>query len=216
MLKPSLIERAAKIAVTAHAGQVRKGDSSPYVAHPFMVALMLVRHGFSDTVVAAALVHDVLEDTGFTEEKMREALGDEVTDIVKTVSEDKSLVWEERKEKYLETVRHGSPEAKAVSLADKIHNLESILTAHTSLGPAVWERFKRGKEKKLELEEKMLAMFKEYLQHPMLEEYERLVEKLRQVESSKESLQSLLSLFLLLVAKGISRAFIFLDYFFRY
>ncbi len=181
MQKPNLIERAAKIAALAHAGQVRKGDGSPYVAHPFMLALMLVRNGFSDTPVAAALVHDVLEDTDFGEEKLREALGDEITGIVKEVSEDKSLVWEERKEKYIEAVRRGSVEAKAVSLVDKIHNLQSILAAHASLGPVVWERFNRGREKKVALEEQTLAMFKESWQHPLIEEYEELVKKLQQV-----------------------------------
>ena len=181
MSEHSLVDKAARIAVEAHVNQKRKGDGSPYVVHPFMVAYKLTRHGFSETIVAAALVHDVLEDTDVGEERLRDMLGEEVVCIVKAVSEDKTLVWEDRKEKYLEMVRESSPEVWAVSCADKIHNLESILAVHAASGDEVWGKFKRGKEQKLALEEKTLALFKELWQHPLVNEYEQLVTRLREV-----------------------------------
>ena len=69
--KANILEKAARIAVLAHGGKTRKGDGLPYIIHPVMVALKMAKQSFSDTVVASALVHDVLEDTKYPEEKLR-------------------------------------------------------------------------------------------------------------------------------------------------
>ena len=175
--KNNIIERAARISVLVHKDQVRKGDGSPYLAHPFMVALKLAKYNFSDTVIAAALVHDVLEDTDFPEDRLREDVGEEVFEIIKAVTNDDSLSWEEKKKKYVETVRNGSEGAKAVSLADKIHNLECLFIAYADQGPKLWEKFNRGKEKKLWFENEVLKMLKETWEHPMIDEYEQLLDQ---------------------------------------
>lgn len=175
----TLIEQATRIAVVAHKDQVRKSDGSPYVVHPIMCAMMLAKYDFPEEVVAAALVHDVLEDTPVTEEKLRCELGDVVVDIVCAVSEDKSLAWRARKQTYVDTVQNASESAKAVSLADKIHNMHSLLDAYEQLGPSLWSKFNRGKEDKLWFEESMLAMFRETWNHPLIEEYAELVQKMR-------------------------------------
>ncbi|MDP2816508.1 MAG: HD domain-containing protein [Rectinemataceae bacterium] len=175
----SLLERAARMAAIAHKGQVRKEGGTPYIVHPFMIALKLTKSGFPEPVIAAALVHDVPEDTDVTVETLRAELGDEVADIVCAVTNDDSLSWEEKKLKYIETVRVGSEGAKAVAIADKIHNAESLIAAHARLGPALWNHFKAGRDKKIWFEEKMLAMLKESWQHPLVEEYEALVRKMQ-------------------------------------
>lgn len=182
MTKLDLIEKAARIAVIAHKEQKRKTDDLPYIVHPCMVALKLAKYNFSDTTVAAALVHDVLEDTNVSADELGEALGSEIVEIVSTLSEDKSLPWEERKKKYVEAVRRGSDEVKAISAADKIHNLESVLAAYEEQGEEVWKKFNRGKEKKLWFENEMLRMFKETWTHPLVDEYEALVEKMKRLE----------------------------------
>jgi guanosine-3',5'-bis(diphosphate) 3'-pyrophosphohydrolase len=179
---PTLIEKATRIAVSAHVGQVRKNDQSPYIVHPFMCAIKLAQYGFSDEVVAASLVHDVLEDTEVTVDELLQELGKEVVDIVKVVSEDKTLVWEERKQKYVEMVGKGSEGAKAVCIVDKIHNAQSTLFSYSKIGSVVWGAFNRGKEKKLWFDELCLAMFKQTWRHPLIEEYEKLVEKMRSLE----------------------------------
>lgn len=178
----NIIEKAVRVSVAAHKDQIRKGDDLPYIIHPFMVALKLAKYNFPDTVIAAALTHDVLEDTETTEEKLREDLGDDVVDIVKAVTNDESLSWEEKKEKYVETVRNGSEGAKAVATADKIHNLESLLIAHSIQGPELWKRFNRGKEKKLWFEHKVLQMLQDTWHHPLIEEYERLLDQEKELE----------------------------------
>lgn len=175
----SLLERAARMAAIAHKDQVRKEGGTPYIVHPFMIALKLAKSGFAESVIAAALVHDVPEDTDVTLEELRNELGDEVADIVASVSNDDSLSWEEKKLKYVETVREGSEGARAVATADKIHNAESLLAAHARLGPVLWEHFNAGRDKKIWFEEKMLEMLKESWQHPLVDEYEALVRKMQ-------------------------------------
>lgn len=177
MYTTSLIEKAARVSVVAHSGQMRKGDDLPYIIHPFMVALKLAAYNFSNEIIAAALVHDVLEDTDFGQEKLKEELGEEVLEIVKSVTNDDTLPWEEKKKRYIETVRSGSVGVKAVAVADKIHNLESIMIAYTEQGPEVWKRFNRGREDKIWFEEEVLKMLKETWQHPLIKEYEHLLEQ---------------------------------------
>jgi len=173
----NIIEKAARLAVEGHGNQMRKGDDSPYLVHPIMVALKLQKHGFSDVVVAAGLAHDLLEDTDMTEQELKNKLGKEVTEIVKAVSNDDSLSWEDKKKKYIETVRSGPEGTKAVCVADKIHNLECILVAYKSQGPELWKRFNRGKDKKVWFETEVLKMLKETWDHPMIAEYEKLLIK---------------------------------------
>jgi len=140
-----------------------------------MVALKLVKHNFSDIVIAAALTHDILEDTDFPEDKFKNELGEEVLKIVKAVTNDDSLAWEEKKKKYIETAKNSSNEVKAVVVADKIHNIESLLIAYEKQGPAIWKKFNRGKEKKVWFENKALNMLKETWNHPLIKEYEDLL-----------------------------------------
>jgi len=175
----NLIAKALAIATKAHGQQTRKTDDSLYIHHPKAVSAKLAKLGFSDTVVAAALVHDVLEDTDYSEKQLRQELGDKVVDIIMPLTEDKSLKWEDRKEKYIEAIKNASSETKAISIADKIHNLESIITNHKKLGSNIWTKFNRGKEQKMQAENEMLKMFKTTWQSPMIAEYEKL---LREVE----------------------------------
>jgi len=176
-MNTNLIQKALSIALSAHANQARKADGSPYIIHPIMVAMKLAQHGFSETVIAAALCHDVLEDTDVPEVTLRKELGDEVVDIIIAVSNDDSLPWEEKKLAYIESVRNGPDGAKAVCIADKMHNMESLLVAYDQQGSELWSKFNRGKNKKVWFEKKVLAMLKQSWDHPLLKEYETLIER---------------------------------------
>lgn len=178
----SIIEKAAEIMSVAHSNQLRKTDKSPYIIHPRKVALILQEHNFSDNAIAAALVHDVLEDTDFSEDKLKEELGEEVHTIVKALTEDMSLEWEERKEKFVTAVENGSEDTKAVAIADKIHNLEDLLVGHSKMGSKIWKKFNRGKDKKLWFEKKLLKMFKNTWQHPLISEYENLIKQIEKLD----------------------------------
>jgi (p)ppGpp synthase/HD superfamily hydrolase len=141
-----LIDRAIEVAAWAHRNQVRKGTDIPYIAHPLAVGLMLARAGCSDEVVTAGILHDTVEDTALTVDDLRREFGEKVASIVEGCSEpDKSLGWEERKRHTLEYMRTAPWEVRAVSCADKLHNLRSIERAIEALGEEAWSRFKRGR-----------------------------------------------------------------------
>lgn len=146
-----LVEQAIELAAQWHDATYRKGRwreepftapddavvSIPAMAHVTMVAMTLARAGWNDETVAAAFLHDVIEDENrykqrFRIEQLRDLMGEAVAEIVQTVSEQKYALdgsrrsWRARKEGYLAQLREGSAEALAVSLADKLHNLWSM------------------------------------------------------------------------------------------
>jgi len=178
-----IIERAAALAARGHKEQIRKHDNVPYVVHPFMVSRILTKHGFADEVIAAGLVHDVLEDTDISKEAIKKECGEEVLSIVEGLSEDKNLEWDDRKRGYIELVRKGSDEIKAVSCADKVHNMTNMLHAYSKMGNELWTRFSRSKEKRLWFEQEVLKMYdEEGFKHAMVEEYRALVKEFEKTD----------------------------------
>jgi (p)ppGpp synthase/HD superfamily hydrolase len=129
-----LIEQALRVAARAHHAQQRKGAGVPYVTHVAGVALILSRAGFCDDhLLAAAILHDVVEDTEVTLQQLAADFPQDVIDLVAALSETKRDAagarrsWEVRKQEHLEHVRGASPSARAITLADKLHNLETML-----------------------------------------------------------------------------------------
>lgn len=177
----TLLSRATALAMRAHEGQMRKEAPVPYLVHPVEVAIILARHGFSDAVLAAALVHDVVEDTPMTLQEVQDQLGNEVAELVVPVTHDDTLPWEEKKKAYIESVRAASEEVKAISVADKIANARSLLAAYEEQGAAVWKCFNRGREKKMWFENAMLTMLQESWRHPLVDEYAELVRRMEQM-----------------------------------
>lgn len=157
---------------------MRKDAPVPYIVHPIHVGIILARHGFSDVVVAAGIVHDVVEDTSVTIEDIVRELGQDVADIVGPVTHDDTLSWEDKKRAYIESVRVSREEVKAVSIADKIANAQSLVDAHAREGEAMWRHFNAGREKKLWFENAMLEMIKYEWKHPLVSEYAECVKKM--------------------------------------
>lgn len=180
--KQDIVAQAEALARKYHAGVVRKADSSPYIKHPEGVASMLAAEKFSDTVVAAGWCHDLLEDTDCSEQEIVEACGQEVLEIVHAVTNDDSLPWEEKKIKYIASVKAGPEAAKALCLMDKIYNLQDLLKAYKKQGPALWSKFNRGKKDKYWFESSVLQMLIETWDHPKLVDYELLVEKMSKLD----------------------------------
>jgi (p)ppGpp synthase/HD superfamily hydrolase len=178
-MEATLLEKAARMAAVAHQGQMRKDGPYPYIEHLIAVALLLSKHGFSDVIIAAGLAHDMVEDTPVTAEEVRRELGDEVADIVASVTNDPTLPWMEKKKKYIESVRAGSDGAKAVATADKIANARSLIVAYAALGDGVWSYFNSGRENKEWFEGAMLQMLRETWEHPLVDEYAKLVGEMK-------------------------------------
>src|SRR3954463_8418840 len=86
-----LTRAALDFAAREHAGQTRDIDSIPFVTHPVEVACLLHEAGYSDEVVAAGVLHDVLEDTEVTRGELEERFGPRVAELVAAVSEDPSI-----------------------------------------------------------------------------------------------------------------------------
>lgn len=179
---PSSTDLAFRLACRWHDGQLRKGDGLPYIIHPVSVALMLAEHGFSEDTIAAGFCHDLLEDTACAPEEIARECGEKVLEIVKAVTNEDTEEWERKKTDYIARVRSGPAEAKAVCVADKICNLRSLIEAYGEQGPAVWKKFTRGQDKKLWFERNLLEMLKETWDHPILAEYERLIEMMAELE----------------------------------
>jgi len=124
----ALILRAAAFAAERHRDQRRKGSAAaPYINHPLALANLLAECRFKDaTVLAAALLHDTVEDTETTPEELVQTFGSEVAAIVVEVTDDKSLPKAERKRMQIEHAAHLSDQAKLVKLADNICNLRDL------------------------------------------------------------------------------------------
>src|ERR1700739_117540 len=118
----SRVLSAATFAAERHRGQRRKGkDASPYINHPLALASLLAERGERDPkVLMAALLHDTVEDTATSFEDIEHCFGSEVADIVREVTDDKTLPKAERKRLQIEHAARLSRRAKLVKLADKI------------------------------------------------------------------------------------------------
>lgn len=171
---------------TYHGGQTRKGDGFSYLEHPLEVGYKLWRGKFPNDVVVAGFCHDLLEDTKCTEKEIVENCGSDVLAIVKAVSNDEALSdkkdWEKKKEKYIKSVEAGGEKAIAISVMDKICNLQSFFDQYEKEGPALWKKFNRGKDKKLWFEKEVLKMAKKHWKNPLLDQLETLVRKLEETK----------------------------------
>lgn len=142
----NIIGKAIIFATKAHEGQFRKSTTIPYITHPYAVGMLLQKEYCSDEVIAAGILHDTLEDTTTSFQELREQFGLYVAQLVLAVSEeDKSLSWEERKQRTIDALPHADIEVIHIITADKLHNLSSIRADLEVHGEAVWERFNRDK-----------------------------------------------------------------------
>ena len=121
-----MIDRAAKFAEQAHKGAHRKGTRIPYIVHPLETALIASMLTNDEEILAAALLHDTIEDTGVTYEDLKQEFGTRVADLVAAESEDKSKTWIERKGHTLEHLKTASPAEKILTMADKLSNIRSM------------------------------------------------------------------------------------------
>jgi (p)ppGpp synthase/HD superfamily hydrolase len=125
-----LITRAHTFATSAHAGQKRKYTGENYITHPEAVAALVSTRLHTPEMIAAALRHDVVEDTGETIEGIRLWFGDTVADLVDQltdVSRPKDGNRAVRKALDRDRLAKASPEAKTIKLADLIDNTRSIV-----------------------------------------------------------------------------------------
>jgi (p)ppGpp synthase/HD superfamily hydrolase len=165
-----------------HAGQVRNGSGGmPYAEHPIAVAAMLDEQGHRDEVLAAALLHDVVEDSGTTLDDLRELFGEEVAGIVGALTDDESIEsYRERKAEHRERVGVAGAEALAIYAADKLTNTRTLRGTYEAEGDAVRDEFKAPLELKTEIWEADLELLREKAPElPFLDDLEAELSRLR-------------------------------------
>ena len=146
-----------------HAGQTRNGSGGmPYIEHPIAVAARLEEQGYGEEAVAAALLHDVVEDSDTTLDELREKFGEDVAGMVGALTDDEALdSYRERKAEHRERVAAADAEAMAIYGADKLTNVTTLRAAYEAEGDAVREEFKVPVELKTEIWEADLALLRE-------------------------------------------------------
>ena len=126
----SALARSARVFATRCHARQQRGDGAPYIAHPLEVALLLRGAGCSDAVVAAGLLHDVLEITPVSADELTACFGAEVAGLVRAVSDDGQIgSYRDRKLRLREQVRRAGGEAAVVFAADKISKVRELTAA---------------------------------------------------------------------------------------
>jgi (p)ppGpp synthase/HD superfamily hydrolase len=132
------IEQAIRAATVLHQDQLRMGTVPlPYISHLIAVALILSAYTDDEDTIAAAFLHDTLEDTDYTEEELREDFGGPVAEIVLSLTEHKTdakgnkLSWLEKKKAYARQLKQASQAAPLIAAADKLHNFKMVVEEYS-------------------------------------------------------------------------------------
>ena len=143
-----LVSEAIAFAVKAHDGMRRKKSESPYILHPMEAAVIVGTMTDDQNLIAAAALHDVVEDAGITIEEIEERFGKRVRELVASETEDKRAdrppeeTWRIRKEESLNVLKNTDDLAVLmVWLGDKLANMRAIYRDFKVEGEAMWQRF---------------------------------------------------------------------------
>ncbi len=183
MARTDFVERspltrdALALAADCHQGQTRDIDSIPFVTHPVEVACLLHEAGYSDEVVAAGVLHDVLEGTDAERRDLEERFGPAVAGLVAAVSDDPSIEDDaDRKAALREQVARGGDEVAAVFAADKVSKARELRMRMD------YGHFRPSDATRLEHYEASLAMLRDLMPR------HHLVDRLRQELEAVEEL----------------------------
>ena len=143
-----LVSEAIAFAVKAHDGMRRKKSEAPYILHPMEAAVIVGTMSDDQNLIAAAALHDVVEDAGVTIEEIEEKFGKRVRELVESETEDKRAdlppqeTWRIRKEESLQVLKNTDDiGVLMVWLGDKLANMRSIYRDFKVEGVSMWQRF---------------------------------------------------------------------------
>ena len=146
-LDTDLLDRAIIFAVKAHHNTERRGKGFPYIVHPMEAVEIVATITPDQELLAAAALHDTIEDTDVTVEDIRREFGDRVAELVHAesdqftegVSEEDS--WHDRKQAAIDRLRNASHDAKIVAMGDKLSNMRTIYRDYQMIGEDLWNIF---------------------------------------------------------------------------
>ena len=143
-----LVSEAIAFVVKAHDGMRRKKSDAPYILHPMEAAVIVGTMTSDQNVIAAAALHDVVEDAGITIEEIEEKFGKRVKELVASETEDKRAnlppaeTWRIRKEESLTDLKNTDDiGVLMVWLGDKLANMRSIYRDFKVEGNDMWQKF---------------------------------------------------------------------------
>lgn len=146
-LDTDLLDRAILFAVKAHHDTERRGKGFPYIIHPMEAVEIVATITPDQELLAAAALHDTIEDTDVTVEQIREAFGERIANLVhdesdqftEGVSEEDS--WHDRKQEAIDRLAAASHDAKIVAIGDKLSNMRAIWRDYQTKGDELWNIF---------------------------------------------------------------------------
>ena len=146
-LNTDLLDRAITFAVRAHAGTERRGKGFPYIVHPLEAVAIVATITPDQELLAAAALHDTVEDTDVTVEHIRDEFGERIANLVANesdamidgASEEES--WHARKQAAIDRLARAPHDAKIVALGDKLSNMRAIARDYAVQGDALWNLF---------------------------------------------------------------------------
>jgi myo-inositol-1(or 4)-monophosphatase len=150
-LNTELFDKAAHFAISAHANTERRAKGFPYIIHPMEAAAIVATMTTDPELLAAAILHDTLEDTEVTFEELRSQFGNRVAYLVLAESNNgilRQTTWRESKSRAVERLANASHEGKIVAMGDKLSNLRAIASDYQLIGDQLWSRFHAPEGKK--------------------------------------------------------------------
>ena len=179
----NILEEAIIYATVMHQGKVRKFSNTPYILHPLEVAQIISTMTDDQEIIAAGILHDIVEDTDGTLKEIKERFGERVARLVSSETENKfegedpSLTWKKRKESSLLLLKNSDDTGiKMLWLADKLSNIRSLSGIYTEQGDKMWESlhqrdpamhcwYYKSVAETVELSLNKTGAFKEFIKH---------------------------------------------------
>ena len=181
-LDTQLLDRAIIFAVKAHAGTERRGKGVPYIVHPMEAMEIVATMTPDQELLAAAALHDTVEDTDVTVEQLRAEFGSRIAALVADESDEmpadipESASWHARKQAAIDRLARASRDAKMVALGDKLSNMRAIARDYAVQGDALWSLFHVKERKDHEWHYRGLAdSLRELEGTPAFQEFESLI-----------------------------------------
>lgn len=151
-LDTDLVDRAIVFAVKAHHNTERRGKGFPYIVHPLEAMEIVASITPDPELLAAAALHDTVEDTDVTVEQIREAFGERIAELVHAESDqldgvvftggaNEEETWHQRKQAAIDRLAAASHDAKIVAMGDKLSNMRAIWRDYQTKGDDLWHIF---------------------------------------------------------------------------
>ena len=143
----SFLDKAIIFATNAHKNTERRGKGFPYIVHPLEALSIAASITNDQEILAAAVLHDVVEDTEYTAEDIEREFGKRVAELVCLESDNmdigyhENITWKERKIQGLKRIKYSSRDEQIVALGDKLSNMRAIHDDWLKMGDRIWEKF---------------------------------------------------------------------------